>query len=139
MWVIYLASTAFKVEGTLRLFEANCDLADGTLRQDRLKTEGALQVPDEAIEEEKIHIDIHFPSDITLTNRSGLITPLIRVSKPIAAPCDWPLGTMVITRTGNVVPCCNDYFENKVAGNVSTHSSTELSYRSEVDLPIWRR
>ena len=82
---------------------------------------------EEATEEEKKHIDVHFAKTIHLVNRSGLITtlePALKATLPL--PCDWTLFTMVITQNGNVIPCCNDYFETEVVGNVRTHSLGEV-------------
>jgi radical SAM protein with 4Fe4S-binding SPASM domain len=80
------------------------------------------QILDEATAEEKRHIDIHFANTIQITNRSGLITSLKAPAEPLCVPCDWPLATMVITMSGAVVPCCNDYHETEVIGEVRTRS-----------------
>jgi radical SAM protein with 4Fe4S-binding SPASM domain len=84
------------------------------------------RILDEATAEEKKHIDVHLANDIRLVNRSGLIATLKPVKSALTMPCDWPLYTMVITQSGNVVPCCNDYFETEVVGNVKTHSLREV-------------
>jgi radical SAM protein with 4Fe4S-binding SPASM domain len=80
----------------------------------------------EATADEKRHINIHFANDLYLTNRSGLIPALGVPAAPLAVPCDWPLNTLVITATGNVVVCCNDYFETEVVGNVVTQSLRDV-------------
>ena len=72
------------------------------------------------------HITVGFASATRMTNRSGLIKTLSVRGRPIATPCDWPLATFVITMRGNVVPCCNDYYETSVVGNVETHSLAEV-------------
>jgi radical SAM protein with 4Fe4S-binding SPASM domain len=84
------------------------------------------QIFDQATEEEKTHIAVHFGKDICSTNRSGLIAARKLLRGPLPMPCDWPLATMVITMNGNVVPCCNDYFETEVVGNVATNSLREV-------------
>ena len=81
---------------------------------------------DKATELEKEHIDIHFPGQIGLMNRSGLIPTMPIPLKPLPVPCDWPLGNLVITMTGNAVLCCNDYFETEVIGNVAKQSLCEI-------------
>jgi radical SAM protein with 4Fe4S-binding SPASM domain len=84
------------------------------------------QILDEATDEEKAHIVVHFGKDVCTTNRSGLIAARKLVGGPLVMPCDWPLATMVITMSGNVVPCCNDYFESEIVGNVATNSLREV-------------
>ena len=77
-------------------------------------------------EEEKKHITIRFAKDRYMINRSGLITSFDVPVEPLKAACDWPLTTMVITMDGNVVLCCNDYFETEIIGNVKERSLTEV-------------
>lgn len=84
------------------------------------------QILDEATEEEKKRIAIHFGKDICVTNRSGLIPTQNMIKYPLSTPCDWPLSTLVITMDGNVVPCCNDFFETEVVGNVKNHSLRDV-------------
>lgn len=59
-------------------------------------------------------------------NRSGLIKTMNVPIEPLDVPCDAPLATMVITMSGNVVLCCNDYFETEVIGNVANYSLREI-------------
>jgi radical SAM protein with 4Fe4S-binding SPASM domain len=33
---------------------------------------------------------------------------------------------MIVTLDGNLLPCCNDYFEKEVMGNVTDKSLTEI-------------
>jgi radical SAM protein with 4Fe4S-binding SPASM domain len=84
------------------------------------------QILDEATDEEKAHIVVHFGKDVCTTNRSGLIATRKLVGGPLVMPCDWPLATMVITMSGNVVPCCNDYFESEIVGNVARNSLRDV-------------
>jgi radical SAM protein with 4Fe4S-binding SPASM domain len=80
---------------------------------------------DEATEDEKRHVEMRFARTIQMNNRSGLVAGF-GARAPLTTPCDWPLGTMVITKGGNVLPCCNDYFETEIIGNVETHSLREV-------------
>lgn len=48
------------------------------------------------------------------------------VTHTLEEPCDWVLGTIVITTSGNVVLCCNDYYETEVLGNVTTQSVSDI-------------
>jgi radical SAM protein with 4Fe4S-binding SPASM domain len=84
------------------------------------------QILHSATDDEKRHISISFGKDICVTNRSGLVPARQILNLPLSAPCDWPLETIVITMKGNVVPCCNDYFETEVVGNVENHSLREI-------------
>jgi radical SAM protein with 4Fe4S-binding SPASM domain len=80
----------------------------------------------EASAEERRHITVRFANDIQMMNRGGLIKTMKAPIEPLEVPCDAPLATMVITMNGNVVLCCNDYFETEVIGNVATHSLREV-------------
>lgn len=84
------------------------------------------RILDETTEQEKKHIVIRFAKDRYLINRSGLIKTMEAVKQPLKMPCDWPLTSMVITLSGNVVLCCNDYYETEVIGNVNTQSLREV-------------
>ena len=76
--------------------------------------------------EEKQHLVIRFAKDRFMNNRSGLITTLNVVNEPLHAACDWPLTSMVVTMAGNVVLCCNDYYETEVVGNLMKQSLREV-------------
>ena len=80
----------------------------------------------EASADERDHIEVRFANDLQLNNRSGLITTMKVPREPLETSCDAPLATMVITMTGNVVLCCNDYFETEVMGNVTAYSLREV-------------
>jgi radical SAM protein with 4Fe4S-binding SPASM domain len=75
---------------------------------------------------EREHLSIRFARDRELINRSGLIETLGKPDETLRLPCDWPLSDMVITLQGNVVLCCNDYFETEVVGNVAESSLREV-------------
>lgn len=80
----------------------------------------------EATEDEKGHIVIQLARDMRLNNRGGLITTIKAPAKALHTPCDWPLGNIVVTMDGNILPCCNDYFESEVMGNVRTNSLRDV-------------
>jgi radical SAM protein with 4Fe4S-binding SPASM domain len=95
-------------------------------QHDNLIPPNLQHILDNATAEERRHITIRLAKDRYMINRSGLITNLNVLIEPIKAPCDWPLTTMVVTIAGNVVLCCNDYFESEVIGNVSDKSLREV-------------
>jgi radical SAM protein with 4Fe4S-binding SPASM domain len=84
------------------------------------------RILEEATAVEKKHLTIRFAKDRYMINRSGLITTQNVVNEPLKKACDWPLTTMVVTFTGNVVLCCNDYYETEVIGNVRDRSLREV-------------
>lgn len=84
------------------------------------------EILDQASEEERRRIVIRFPKDRNIINRSGLIQDLEKSQMPMSASCNWPLSIMVITLSGNVVLCCNDYFESEVVGSVEERSLREV-------------
>ena len=95
-------------------------------QHDNLMPDNLQHILDNATPAEKKHIVIRFVKDRYLINRSGLITTLGTVVEPLKTPCDWPLTSMVITMNGNVVLCCNDYYETEVIGNVADTSLREV-------------
>ncbi len=95
-------------------------------QHDSIMTPALQEIMDTISEDEKEHITIRFAKDRNLINRSGLITNLQIINEPLKSACDWPLNIMVITMTGNVVLCCNDYFETEVIGNVREKSLREV-------------
>lgn len=95
-------------------------------QHDNLMPDNLQHLMDNISEEEKRHITIRFAKDRYMINRSGLITSFGVPVEPLTSPCDWPLTTMVITMSGNVVLCCNDYFETEVIGNVKEQSLIDV-------------
>jgi radical SAM protein with 4Fe4S-binding SPASM domain len=95
-------------------------------QHDSIMTSPLQEIMDKSTDEEKARITIRMAKDRNLINRSGLITSLQIVNEPLKSPCDWPLNIMVITLSGNVVLCCNDYFETEVIGNVADSSLKEV-------------
>lgn len=84
------------------------------------------EILNEANAQEQDHISVRFADNIDMMNRSGLIKWMGVPREPLEVPCDAPLATMVIAMNGNVVLCCNDYFETEVLGNVATHSLRQV-------------
>jgi 2-deoxy-scyllo-inosamine dehydrogenase (SAM-dependent)/8-amino-3,8-dideoxy-alpha-D-manno-octulosonate transaminase len=81
---------------------------------------------DAITDDEREHITIRFARDRKMINRSGLIERFGRPDGSLAVPCDWALTSMVVTFEGNVVLCCNDYFEKEVMGNVASGSLRDV-------------
>jgi radical SAM protein with 4Fe4S-binding SPASM domain len=95
-------------------------------QHDNQMTSNLQELLGEASAEEQTHIEVRFANSFRKMNRSGLIKTMSVPLEPLEMPCDSPLATMVITMTGNVVPCCNDYLETEIVGNVTTHSLSEV-------------
>ena len=95
-------------------------------QHDNLIPPNLQHILDETSEEEKKHLVIGFAKDRYLINRSGLSKTMQAVKEPLKMPCDWPLTSMVITLSGNVVLSCNDYYETEVIDNVNTQSLREV-------------
>lgn len=64
--------------------------------------------------------------ELPLTNRGGAVKAGTRISEPLNAPCFIPRCVMVITVTGNVVACYEDYFQSHVMGNINDHDIFEI-------------
>lgn len=88
-------------------------------QHDDAMPENLQRIRDEGTPEENERLVIRFARDRNLINRSGLIEHLTRLKEPLRTACTWPLSIMVVTHEGNVVLCCNDYFETEVVGNVA--------------------
>jgi radical SAM protein with 4Fe4S-binding SPASM domain len=95
-------------------------------QHDNLIPDNLRHLMDHISDEEKKHITIRFAKDRYMINRSGLITDFGVPVEPLKTACDWPLTSMVVTMTGNVVLCCNDYFETEVVGNVKEQSLVDV-------------
>lgn len=95
-------------------------------QHDNQMTPNLQEILGEASAEEQAHIEVRFANSFRMMNRSGLIKTMSVPLEPLEMPCDSPLATMVITMTGNVVACCNDYFETEIVGNVATHSLSQV-------------
>ena len=95
-------------------------------QHDNQMTPNLQAILSEASPEELAHIEVRFPTDFQMMNRSGLIKTMSVPAEPLEMPCDSPLATVVITMSGNVVPCCNDYLETEVIGSVTTHSLRQV-------------
>jgi len=95
-------------------------------QHDNLIPPNLQNILDNATEAEKQHIVIRFAEDRNLINRSGLIKSMAIPEETLKSPCNWPLAIIVVTLEGNVVLCCNDYFETEVLGNLQTQSLREI-------------
>lgn len=95
-------------------------------QHDNLMPPNLQELVDTLTPEEKGHLTIRFAKDRFMINRSGHVQGLGVVNEPLKAACDWPLTTMVVTLQGNVVLCCNDYFEDEVVGNLRTQTLREV-------------
>ena len=62
--------------------------------------------------------------DMWLQNKAG--AQLDRTSRHVNMPCLRPSRQLVIDWQGNVVLCCNDYYESHVFGNVKDKSILEI-------------
>lgn len=63
--------------------------------------------------------------EIRMHNRGGLIGDLHR-DNMLSAPCYLPSEMMVVTAQGNVLPCCDDFNEINVMGNVKESSLIDI-------------
>lgn len=63
---------------------------------------------------------------LSLSNRGGIVPLVQLVNEPLDVPCALPMSRMVITLSGNIVLCCEDYFEQMVIGNVEKQSIWEI-------------
>lgn len=63
-------------------------------------------------------IKLKFPKDMLLFNRAGSVSlENNRNYIQLQRPCHRPSFSMVVTARGDVLPCCNDYFEKEIMGN----------------------
>lgn len=65
--------------------------------------------------------------DLHLTSRGGLLNVgFVKQRPPLNLPCLIPASLMVITVTGNILPCFEDYHEKLVMGNLNEQSLAEI-------------
>jgi radical SAM protein with 4Fe4S-binding SPASM domain len=65
--------------------------------------------------------------ELLLTSRGGLVRAgRPQVKPPLDLPCLIPSSLLVITVTGNVVPCFEDYTELNVMGNITEKPLLEI-------------
>ncbi len=74
---------------------------------------------------ERRKITLRFPDSMYLSNRAGAVT-IEDKQKLSNVPCPFTSHTMVVTLNGNVLPCCNDYFEEEIMGNVQKTGLAEI-------------
>ena len=65
------------------------------------------------------------PTDLQLTNRGGALDD-IGPAPPLTLPCYAPSTVLVITATGDVVLCYEDYHRTQVMGNVMDGSLEDI-------------
>jgi 2-deoxy-scyllo-inosamine dehydrogenase (SAM-dependent) len=76
--------------------------------------------------------EVHFPKELTLTNRGGILTDLPGPSaETLAAPCFAPAEMLIVTVTGEVVQCYEDARRENVMGNLVTQSLHEIWHGEE--------
>ena len=80
----------------------------------------------QATPEERQRLGLRLIGEVELCNRGGLIEAMDRPAAPLPLPCTLGLSLLVVTKDGNVVRCCNDYFETEVVGNVRNRSLREV-------------
>lgn len=69
-------------------------------------------------------IDFELPQNMIFNNRGGLVD--VGKSVSFSRPCLLPSFDIEITANGDVLPCCNDYFEKMKMGNVRNQSLKEI-------------
>ena len=86
----------------------------------------------ESLEPEmKLKVTYQDYNDLVLSNRGGLLKVGYKAEKPpLALPCHIPATLLVVTVSGNVLPCFEDYHEGNIMGNVQENTIAEI-WRSE--------
>jgi 2-deoxy-scyllo-inosamine dehydrogenase (SAM-dependent) len=69
-----------------------------------------------------------FPKDIEKTNRGG---NLFKLKKPLSLPCYAPSEMIIITITGDILLCYEDYRRNHIMGNITTQSLGDIWFSDE--------
>ncbi len=96
---------------------------DGALNGVMKKTMSALKA------DERKMIEIKYLRDDCLINRGGSVASVKNNADNADSsktPCMLPCINMIITVNGNVLPCCNDFFEKQSMGNVSEKGIIEI-------------
>jgi len=84
---------------------------------DNYITKNITEILQKSTEQEKNKICIELKKDLRFHNRGGLC-PGYGVEINKHSKCLRPTFELIITFNGNVLPCCNDYFEKYILGNV---------------------
>lgn len=69
-------------------------------------------------EEEKCYVKFIDYSQLTYSNRGGLVDCGKKIDEPLKRICLVPTSSVVVTVNGNVITCFEDYLERKIMGNV---------------------
>lgn len=72
------------------------------------------------------NVDIKFPEEMILSNRSGIMDNVVRPTALSDSRCRFISNHMTITIEGDVLPCCDDYKRQNVMGNVNNNSISEI-------------
>lgn len=72
------------------------------------------------------HVDYRAWENISLVNRAGKIFD--KENRNINKPCMRPSNQLVINWKGNVLLCCQDYYEEYILGNVKDESIQKIWY-----------
>ena len=96
------------------------------IEQDDIYPKNILHLLENITENEKQHLELDLMKNLFYSNRAGLLKHLKKVSEPLSVPCDRPLAIINILLNGNIVLCCNDYFENNVLGNVNKDNLKDI-------------
>lgn len=64
--------------------------------------------------------------EINYNNRGGLIDVCKGETDMLFNPCTLPSTMVQITLKGNILPCCNDFEQRNVMGNISKHSLMKI-------------
>ncbi|MFC1883156.1 SPASM domain-containing protein [Thermodesulfobacteriota bacterium] len=89
-------------------------------QHDNMISPNIKDVLDRADQEDLKKIKLLFPKNMLLFNRAGSVSLKNEQNHArLKISCYRPSFSMVVTAKGNVLPCCNDFFEKEVMGNVN--------------------
>jgi 2-deoxy-scyllo-inosamine dehydrogenase (SAM-dependent) len=64
--------------------------------------------------------------DLTLTNRGGALARVAQLDEPLQRPCFAPSDMLIITATGDILLCCDDFYRTTQMGNIMVRSIPEI-------------
>lgn len=73
---------------------------------------------------------ILMPEDLNITNRGGA---LVSLSKTLTLPCFAPSTMMIVTVTGDVLLCYEDYYRTETFGNIREMPLDEIWYSPRLE------